>query len=490
MRIEDDHRRLERSLDWKQGLAIAIGVPLLILPSIGYFSAWVWSFSIVVWALSVMQGFAQNLAYGELATAFPKASGLPGFAQSVFRGRATSATYDRGRLIGGFSAWSYWFAWNPVLAIFAILAGTHLKQLFPSLGLLLTDYQLSVLAGLLIFGCLFIINYRGVSAGATTGALLAWLSFIPLVVITAAPYVTGHFDSSRITGQWLPDDWTWSGSDLLKLCGLFAMAQWSACAWETAAIYGPEYRQPGRDIPRALFVCGSICLVSYVVVQTTVIGTIGIDGIARDPTNPMLPVARLALGETGGTIAIVMLIAAMILIIQTAYLGASRALHSMAQEGNLPPIFGQTNAHGTPIVAMIVIGVLNIGLISMGTPTAILAASAIGYVFANGISLFAYVKARRDPELARLPRPFSAPRGWRHVALAFGFFNLPVLLVGVIYLNSLEVGWTSTWLGFLVLASYVPLWLHAQRRRQHQAGPTPAGQDELSTEGTGVRQRS
>ena len=28
---------LERSIDWKQGLAIASGVPLLILPSLGYF---------------------------------------------------------------------------------------------------------------------------------------------------------------------------------------------------------------------------------------------------------------------------------------------------------------------------------------------------------------------------------------------------------------------------------------------------------------------
>jgi hypothetical protein len=31
---------LERSIDWKQGLAIALGVPLLILPSIGYFASY------------------------------------------------------------------------------------------------------------------------------------------------------------------------------------------------------------------------------------------------------------------------------------------------------------------------------------------------------------------------------------------------------------------------------------------------------------------
>jgi hypothetical protein len=52
-----DLRELERSIDWKQGLAIALGVPLLILPSIGYFTGYVWAFSIVVWGLTIFLGF-------------------------------------------------------------------------------------------------------------------------------------------------------------------------------------------------------------------------------------------------------------------------------------------------------------------------------------------------------------------------------------------------------------------------------------------------
>ncbi|HAD31201.1 MAG TPA: amino acid permease, partial [Methylophaga sp.] len=56
---------LERSIDWKQGLAIASGVPLLILPSLGYFPLWVASAAILIWGLSVLQGFMQNLAYAE-----------------------------------------------------------------------------------------------------------------------------------------------------------------------------------------------------------------------------------------------------------------------------------------------------------------------------------------------------------------------------------------------------------------------------------------
>ena len=467
--MSEEHRAsadtLERTIDWKQGLAIAIGVPLLILPSIGYFATYLWAFAIIVWGLSVLQGFMQNLAYGELATAFPSASGLPGFVQKVFQSPTETGTLDRGKMIGGFSAWSYWFAWNPVLAIYAILISSHLKGLVPALGDTPT-VVLSLIIGAVIFAALIGLNARGLSTSAMAGYILAFCSFIPLIIITLAPFVTGDFVGSNITNSWLPPDWAWDGRHFLILLGVFAMAQWSACAWETAAIYGPEYKSPASDVPRALFTCGAICMLTFVLVQTAVTGTLGIEAVLASTASPMLDLARITLGNAGSVIAIVMLIAAMILIIQTAYLGSARTMHSLAVEGNLPRVFGRLNDHGTPVVAMVAIGIFNLALILLGTPTAILAASAIGYVFANGISLFAYVRAKNTPHLAALDRPFKAPARWKHVALLFGLFNLPFCLVGVVYLNSLEIGWRSTWVGFIVLASYVPLWLYTQ----HESG--------------------
>jgi hypothetical protein len=44
----------------------------------------------------------------------------------------------------------------------------------------------------------------------------------------------------------------------------------------------------------------------------------------------------------------------------------------------------------------------------------------------------------------------------------FGLFNLPLCLIGIVYLNSLEIGWTSTLVGFIVLGLYVPLWYYSQ----------------------------
>lgn len=466
-----DLNGLARSIDWKQGLAIALGVPLLILPSIGYLTNYVWAFSIMIWGLTVLLGFFQNLAYGELATALPQASGLPGYTQIVFGSNTdenNDKTFNVGKFIGGFSAWGYWLGWSPVLAIYAILIGSYLHDLIPLFsGIPQTLFNLGI--GAVVFGSMILINSKGLKNGANLGYALAVVSLIPLMIIILAPFFTGNFHLSNITGAWLPQDWTWDLKHILILLGLFAMAEWSACSWETAAIFGPEYKNPNTDTPKALLVCGVICLILYVLVQTSAIGSLGVDGVLADSVSPMLPLAKLSLGTIGGSISIIMLVAAMILIIQTAFLSSARSIYSMSTEGNLPAIFKKLNANGNPMNAMIADAMFNMCLILLGTPTAILAASAIGYIFSNGISLFAYVKAKNDPRFANLERPFKAPRGWKVIALITGILNIPLFLIGIVYLNSLEVGWIATGIGFFILCLYTPIWFFSQNEAKKAA---------------------
>ncbi|WP_255771745.1 APC family permease [Pseudarthrobacter sulfonivorans] len=458
----DDVDHLKRSIDWKQGMAIALGVPLLILPSLGYLPMYVSGAAILIWGLSVLQGFMQNTAYAEMATTFPKVSGVPGFAQHVFRTNNHKGMYDKGKLLGGFTAWSYWFGWNPILAIFSILVGGYLHGLFPVLSETFTQYQLSLMAGGVIFSALFVVNWFGLKEGAILGYVLAAISLIPLVILAVAPFATGHVDLANITGSWWPTDWAWDLHHILILFGVFGIAHWSACAWETAAMYGPEYKNPSKDAPKALFACGIICLFLFVMLQSSVIGALGVEGVLAEPVSPLIPVAEAVFGQAGSMITIILLMAAMVLIIQTAYLGSSRAMHSMALEGNLPKVFGHTNRHGTPFVALLVIAAFNFALISMGDASAVLGASAIGYTIAHGLTLFAYVKSKNDPAFATEERPFKAPKRWKHVAMVFGLFNVPLCVVGVVYLNGLEIGSAPTWVAFGVLGIYIPIWLYSQ----------------------------
>ena len=457
--------QLKRTIDWKQGLASALGAPILILPSIGYFASLLWSSAIIIWILSVIQGTLQNVAYAELATTFPNASGIPGYTQAIL-GRNKSKgnhKYNISQFIGGFSAWGYLLGWSFVLSIFALQIGTYLQKLLPIFSGM-SEVNLSLVAGAIIFSILFLINYRGLGNSAKLAYLLAFVSLIPLIAITVSPFITGAFKMSNITGSWLPPDWHWDPLHIMLLFGIFGMAEWSACASEASAVYGPEYKNPKTDLLKALSVCGIICFLTYSSVQTAATGALGVKGILEERLSPLFPLAQASFGSFGVYLTILMLIAAMVLLIQMASLTASRAMYSMSIQGNLPAVLSRTNKHGTPIIAMIVIFSLNEVLILVKSPEAILAASAFGYMLAHGVTLYSYVKAQRDPELAKIPRAFKAPRGWIFIALFYGVFTLPFCFIGLIYLNSINLGWTSTWIGLAALAIYLPLWFYSQQK--------------------------
>jgi amino acid transporter len=465
--VEIVNGQLKRTIDWKQGLASALGAPILILPSIGYFAGLLWSSTIVIWILSVIQGALQNVAYAELATTFPKSSGLPGYTQTIL-GRNKSE-HHIAKLMGGLGAWGYLIGWSFVPSIFALQFGTYLQKLLPVFSEV-SQINLSLTAGAIIFLALFLINFKGLGNSSKLAYLLAAVSLIPLIAISVAPLITGNFKVSNITGSWLPPNWHWDPIHFMLIFGIFGMAEWSACASEAAAVYGPEYKNPRTDVIKALFICGIICFITYSSVQTVATGTLGINGILGERLSPLFPLAQVSFGSLGVYLTILMLMAAMILLIQMASLTAARAMHSMSIQGNLPSVFSRTNKHGTPVVTMIIIFCMNELLILVKSPEAILAASAFGYMLAHGITLYSYVKAKRDPELAKLPRSFRAPRGWVFVALIYGIFTLPFCFVGLLFLNSLYLGWTSTWIGLGALAIYIPLWFFSRRKVGNGAG--------------------
>lgn len=458
-----------------------MGVPVFVLPSIGYFASFLWAGAIILWIFSIIQGFLQVTAYGELATAFPEESGLPGYSQRVFEDKNNPSNYSFGKFIGGFSAWGYWFAWNSALAIYAILIASALQGLIPDLAGV-NSTLLDLIVGGITFLILILISAKGIGNGARLGLLLAILSIVPLVVLSIGPMVTGSFKLSNISGSWWPTNWSWNLNGILLLLGLAGIAEWSACGFEGAAIFGPQYKNPKSDVPKAIYGSGLVCLLFYVLVQTACTGTLGVNGVVAQGVSPFVPIAQMTFGSVAGGILLVCLVAAMVLCILTAFLVSAGAMQTMSQNGYLPGPFAKLNKHGVPVRAMLVILLFNMLLITLGSPVAIIAAGAFGYMFANAISLFAYYKAKTDPEMSKLPRPFKAPRGYKWVALAVGLFNVPLCLIGVAYLNGTTTGWAPEWVGAAILLIYLPIWWYS--RREYAKGQR-LGQKDTNVEAGG-----
>ena len=451
---------LVRSITWKQGTLIVLGIPILILPSIFDVSGILWGFSIVMWTLSVVQAFFQNIAFGELATTFTDTVGLPGATNRILTPKNASK-YNIKKFIAAFGAWGYWFAWTPAPAVFSIMITDYLVSYFDVFATM--NYTLlSLVVGAIAIGGFFVINLRGLSGSSRAGLVLAFSSIIPIVLILGATFFTGDFNIGNVQNGWLPSSWDWTSMDIVMLFGCFGLAQWSSCAWEGCVIYGSEYKNPGSDIPKALFACGIICLILYFFMSLSVFGTLGVDGVEDAGYATLVPIAVLVFGDMGSAVAVIFLLVAMLLIIQTGFLGGSRSMYALSCAGQMPKFFKKLNKNGTPVYTLVCALGINMVLILVGNPIPIISASGMAYCIGISVTLAAYYISKVKPEYMNIKRGWYAPRGWKWVALIMIFYQLFLLLPCLFYWNYEIYGVSSTMLGLFIIMIYIPIWILVQ----------------------------
>ncbi len=467
--------QLVRSIDWKQGLIIAMGIPILIVPSLCDLSVTLWSMSIIIWVLSVLSGFLLNIPLGEMCATFGVA-GIGGSIQHIYKDdeKYANKRVNRGRLIGSLGAWAYFATWVPVIPIFTIMTGVYINDYF-QLGISGFSATLFYLAlGVLIYGFIIITGRKGLEGGARVQLILAAITIIPILIICIVPLFNGTFDLSFITGEIVPKDhifadgstssqWNWDGNSILMILGCFTVAQWSAVGWESAATYGAEYKEPSKDVPKALIACGLICLFMYFIIAFCMYGTLGIDGIVAAGAATLIPISESNFGNIGGAIAVFLLIAGMVMIIQTAFLATARTIQIMAKEGNFPYTFSHTNRYGVPVYAMFFEAFIGFVIILAGiTASQILAVSALGFSIALGMCMLAFIKSRHDPRFKDVERIYRAPRWAMPGAYFMAIFEFFFMIPGLLYYVYVGMGIGYCIIGLAATFLYVPCWIIIQ----------------------------
>lgn len=455
---------LVRSIDWKQGLIIAMGIPILIVPSLCDLSVNLWAMSIAIWVLSVLSGFLLNIPLGEMCATFGVA-GIGGSIQHIFRDdeKYKGRKVNYGRMIGSLGAWAYFATWVPVIPIFTIMTGVYINDYF-ELGFSGSSNTLFyLLLGVLIYGFIIITGRKGLEGGAKAQLILAAITIVPILIIVMVPLFTGDFHMNNITDEVVPAGWKWDGNAILMILGCFTVAQWSAVGWESAATYGAEYKEPSKDVPKALMSCGLLCLFMYFVIAFCMYGALGISGINAAGAATLIPIAESDFGNIGGAIAVVLLIAGMVMIIQTAFLGTARTIQIMAKDGNFPYMFSKTNIYGVPMYAMFFEAAIGFIIILAGiTASQILAVSALGFAIALGMCMLAFIKSRRDPRFKDVERVYRAPKWALPGAYFMCIFEFFFMIPGLLYYVYDSMGFGYVIIGICATLLYVPCWIVIQ----------------------------
>jgi amino acid transporter len=445
-------RTLIRSIDWKDAVWIAMGVPAVVLFSIGAIAATVGTPSWSVWTISVLFGLLQAFTYAEIAGLFPNKSG----GASVY-GAAAWLRY--GKMIAPISVWTNWFAWSPVLAIGSGLAASAILRILVPADAAMMTWQLTLLdlgmlkeglvlrinanfiIGLMIMLCVFAIQHHGILRTAKVQTIASIAVLIPLLIVGIAPLFNGAVSVDNFSpfvpiardeaGAAIPGAWDKAGWTLI-MGGLF-IAAWSTYAMETTVCYTSEFKNPASDVVKSILVSGLVCLFFFFLIPFTFQGALGLNGMLEpgiyDGSGVAAAMARIV---GGGSIVVglmtAILILAVLLSVMMAMAGSSRTLYQGSVDGWLPRYLSHVNEHGAPTRAMWTDFGFNVLLLLLSDSLFVLAVSNCCYIIFNFLNLNAGWIHRIDNADAH--RPWRCPNWLLAIGTILAFANCVFLGAG------------------------------------------------------------
>lgn len=340
---------------------------------------------LLAWIAGGVYALLGVVSLAELGVLIPRSGGQYVFARRAF-----------GPYAGFIIGWSDWISSVASFAAAAILIGEYSAALFPSLA------RFTVATAVTVVVVFIVLQWRGIRWGdgvqqATT--LLKALAFVALIVACftlvplAAPSApVGAVTSTKVAGI---------GAVVLAMQSVI----YTYDGWNGMLYFSEEVRDPGRQIPRAMFAGVLAVIAIYVLVNAAFVHVLGMSALARSDFAAGAA-AQALFGDRGDTIIRSMLIVALFSGVNAYALFCSRIPYAMSRDG-LFPKWGQTvNAGGTPTATLAISGMIAIAFLLTGTFESVIAVAAFFFVL-NYVASFSavFVFRRTMPDA---PRPYRA----------------------------------------------------------------------------------
>ena len=362
----------------------------------------------LVWILGALYALLGAISVAELGAMLPQSGGQYIYARHTF-----------GRYAGFVVGWNDWISTAGSAAAVAIVAGEAAGGLFPRVA----SYTASVAIAMVVVFTMLI--WRGVQAGARAQELTSLLKALVFLALAIACLAFGARDVTEPVAAVAPTG--------MSLVVAFVIAMQAVIytydGWTAVIYFSEEVRDPGRDIPRAMFGGVALVAVIYLLVNIAYVYVLPLTSIAGQPLTAAAA-ARTVFGPRGDVVVSGLLLIGMLSAVNALLLMASRVMFALGRDGLVTSRVTQVNAGGTPTIALLVSSVVAALFIATGTFSSVIAVLAFFFVLNYVVSFTAvFVLRRREPDA---PRPY---RAWGYpwttgIALVGSLAFLAAALVG------------------------------------------------------------
>ncbi|MBI2267150.1 MAG: amino acid permease [Armatimonadetes bacterium] len=269
---------------------------------------------LLVWVLAGCLSFCGALSYAELGCLFPRAGGPYVFLREAFG-----------------PVWGYLFGWamfgvihTGSIAAVSVAFGRYLGEFFPFMEGV--GVKVAAVAAILI---LTAVNALSTRCGASAQNLMTGLKLAALCILG---FVTLAFGKGVVAASpsHSPEA---SGMGLLGAFGLAMIAAlWAYDGWGNLTFTAGEIRDPGRNIPRSLFLGVGVVTLLYCVTNMGYLHVLPLDRIIQSQ-RVASDAAQAVLGLGGGKWISAAILVSTLGCVNGMILAGPRIYYAMARDG-------------------------------------------------------------------------------------------------------------------------------------------------------------
>ena len=348
-----------------------IGPGLLLIPALAVQAAG--PASILAWGALLILSAPLAVTFAALGVRYPVAGGVSAYVRAGF-GDAAAAVAGA------------WFVAAVVLGgpAVALIGGYYVADLIGG------GVGVALAAAFLMYATVLVANALGLRlSSAFQLALSATLVVVLAVAIAAAlPSQAGH--------NWTPFapyGWWAVGTAANILVWLFV-------GWEGVAQLAGEFRQPGRDLPRAIAIAFGVVTILYI---SLAVVTIGVSGNSMSRV-PLADLVSVGFGQAGRDLTAVLAVALTMGTMNVYTGGSAKLADSLAEAGALPAWLGgsRRDIPLRPLALFASSGLVLLGLLAAGVinATDLVRATSSLFVCVYVLSIASAVKILRGRDRA------------------------------------------------------------------------------------------
>ena len=349
-----------------------------------------WLF-IGVWVAGGLYALFGASSMAELGAAIPRSGGQYNFSRRAL-----------GDYAGFIVGWSDWLSTCGTAAV-AIVIAEYSGHLFPILA---GHVKLIAAAIVLGFG---ILQWRGIRWGSGAQLITAAMKTAALLLLVVACFILGAHaraaaPASTAALPSLPAGWPLAVALVL---GLQAVV-FTIDGWDGIIYFGEEVRDPGRDIPRAIF--GSVFSVMgiYLLLNLVALYVLPMNQIAGNDF-VLGAIADRVFGRFGDPTIRTIMIISMLSNINSNLLFSSRTLHAMSCDGLFFRRVARVNPGGTPTLSLFLSTIVSVFFV-LGSFERVIAMLSFFFVANYTLTYTSlFVLRFREPQANRPYRAWGYP---------------------------------------------------------------------------------